>query len=376
MSLTSFSSSTPGQSYTQADLIQILSPNIPGFVLVQTSGSTGQPRTVVVSADALRESGAATARFFGNKHGQWLLTLPTNHIAGIQVLARSTLAGHPVIAMDLSAGFTVASFLAACAKLTQSVTFTSLVPTQLHRLLGAPAAVRDEVVAALASFEAILLGGAAAPGHLLQQCAALGITVVTTYGMSETAGGCVYNGLPLDVASVRTEDPTRPSRILISGPMLANGYLKDGKLQEFSDAFFADPNGVRWHRTNDLGVISPEGTLTVVGRADDIIISGGQNVSPNQVEQLLTGKFGLGQVCVVGVPDPTWGQRVVAVVESPDVECAVSENDLLDNVRRFVADNLDRSASPTQILVMPGFPLTESGKVDRRAVTRWASTQN
>ncbi len=353
-----FVSPRPG-GYTQDQVAQVLAGGAHSHVLVQTSGSTGTPRTVAVSGRALHESGAATARFLGAT-GQWLLALPTDHIAGIQVLARSELAGHRAAAVDLSAGFTARAFLDAHARLSASHTLVSLVPTQLFRLLDSPAAT-----AALATFAAILLGGAAAPQPLLDRAAALGLRIVTTYGMSETAGGCVYNGRPLDAVTIKTEEPGSPSRILISGPMLASGYLADGELIEPADSFVTDRAGVRWHRTNDLGQLDAEGRLSVLGRADDTIISGGANVSPTQVESLLTGRFGFAQVCVVGVPDQAWGQRVIAVVIA---DCAVSEIGSLTSVRRYAADNLGRSASPTEIIVVPEFPLTASGKVDRRAL--------
>lgn len=354
-----------------ADLLSALTPEALGNgVVVYTSGSTGTQRAVHVSAAALTASGQSTARFLGG-HGQWLLALPTNHIAGIQVLARSVLAGTNAVEMDLTLGFTAESFLAACANMTAPATFTSLVPTQLHRLLDPNSPLFDQVTATLGRFSAILLGGAAAPPALLAQASELGINLVTTYGMSETAGGCVYNGLPLDITRVRTEDPSRPSRIYLAGPMLASGYLTDGGLALPESDFETDHAGTLWHRTNDLGTIDSQGHLTVLGRADDIIISGGVNIAPTQVEALLTARFGITQACVVGIPDPEWGQKVVAVVLS---DCAESEIGPLSKIRQFVGDNLSRSARPTQIFKVDGFPLTASGKVDRQQVTGLAQS--
>lgn len=363
-----------GRHYSQSDLKRILDSDCSESVLVQTSGSTGSPRTVVISAQALTASGQSTARFLGSQ-GQWLLALPTNHIAGIQVLARGVLAGTPIVSTDLSGGFNPKAFLAAVSRFGDGNRFTSLVPTQLQRLLSAQGIQGVQCVAALQSFHTILLGGAPATPHALKQCAELGINIVTTYGMSETAGGCVYNGSPLDIARVRIEGAAAPGstgRIMLAGPMLASGYLEEDEVVQPEDVFCSDSSGTTWHRTNDLGTISEDGVLTVSGRADDIIISGGENVSPTQIEGLLTGKFGITQVCVVGVADPDWGQRVVAVVPG---DCAVSEIGPLSIIRRHVADILGRSSSPTQIIFVPSLPLLDSGKVDRQAVTRLATEQ-
>lgn len=364
-----------GRHYDQGDLNRILAGDSTEAVLVQTSGSTGTSRTVVISGAALIASGQATARFLGT-HGQWLLALPTNHIAGIQVLARSVLAGYPTIAADLSNGFTPQAFLSAVDQFQNTVRLTSLVPTQLHRLLNAKDEHRARCIEALQTFEAILLGGAPATPYLLEQCAELHINIVTTYGMSETAGGCIYNGTPLDIARVRIDEHSAldsPGRILLAGPMLASGYLDQGEVVVPEGSFFEDSSGIMWHRTNDLGSLSASGVLSVLGRGDDIIISGGENVSPTQIEAVLTGKFGITQVCVVGIPDPVWGQRVVAVVAG---DCAVSEIGPLNIIRRHVADILGRSSSPTQIFIVPSLPLLDSGKVDRLAVTRLATEQN
>lgn len=360
-------------------------PGGPGArVEVPTSGSTGEPRRVQVSAAALRASGTATAARLGG-HGSWLLALPTTHVAGLQVVARSVLAGTAPVVLDLAPGFRGAAFAAAADRLVGARRYTSLVPTQVHRLLTEARDGEDAGLRALASFDAVLLGGAATPPPVLAGLRAAGVRVVTTYGMSETAGGCVYDGRPLDGVSVRTVD----GRVQVSGPVLADGYLDDPAAT--AAAFVTDeagaalpPPGVtsdardgvvpgRWFRTNDLGEVAPDGTLTVLGRADDVIISGGVNVAPAAVEAVLAGAPGIGEVCVVGLPDPEWGQTVVAVVTPDPSAPDVSEDTLLAQVRSRVTDILGAPAAPRHVVVTDTLALRGPGKVDRRAVALLAA---
>lgn len=345
----------------------------PGAQLrVPTSGSTGQPRVVVLSARAVRASGEATAARLGG-HGQWLLALPTTHVAGLQVVARSVLAGTIPQVMDLSAGFRSQAFAAAAARLTGVRRFTSLVPTQAHRLL-ADAADAPAGLAALAGFDAVLLGGAAPTPALLTALAAAGVTVVTTYGMSETAGGCVYDGVPLDGVRVRIRD----GRIEISGPVLADGYADDPEAT--AQTFVTDPAGVRWLRTNDVGVVTAvDGTavdgsarLAVLGRGDDMLITGGVNVAPAAVEALLTGAYGIAQACVVGLADAEWGTTVVAVVTLvAGVERSPQE--LLARVRPYVTDILGAPAAPRHVVIVDEFAQRGPGKIDRHRVAQVAA---
>lgn len=341
----------------------------PGAELrVPTSGSTGQPRQVVLSARAVRASGEATASRLGG-HGQWLLALPTTHVAGLQVVARSVLAGTTPVLMDLRDGFRSQHFAEATGRLTGERRFTSLVPTQAHRLVADAAAGSPAGLEALARYDAVLLGGAAPAPALLAALAQAGVRVVTTYGMSETAGGCVYDGVPLDGVAVRVHE----GRIEISGPVLAERYADDPVAT--AQAFRTGSDGVRWLRTNDVGVLTTgDGVdrLTVQGRGDDMLITGGVNVAPAAVEALLTGAHGIAQACVVGLADEEWGTTVVAVVTlAPGVEQTPQE--LLTQIRWHVTDILGAPAAPRHVVIVDELAQRGPGKIDRREVASLAA---
>jgi O-succinylbenzoic acid--CoA ligase len=226
----------------------------------------------------------------------------------------------------------------------------SLVPTQLHRIL----ADRDATAAA-GTFDAVLIGGAAAAPGLLSRARASGIPVVTTYGMSETCGGCVYDGRPLPGVTARIEDD---GRILLTGPVVARGYRgRPG------DPAFPAPGAFR---TEDRGVLDAEGLLTVHGRVDDVIVSGGTKVAPNALEDRLSALPGIGQAVVVGVPDAEWGQATAALVTAdgtaPD----------LGSVRDALAD-LPAAWRPRHLIVVPEIPLLGIGKPDRTAAAALAA---
>jgi O-succinylbenzoic acid--CoA ligase len=313
-------------------------------VVVATSGSTGQPKGVQLSAAALRASAAASlARIGAAAGGRWLCCLPGFHVAGLQVLVRSLLAGSAPVVTARADAETVAG--CGCG-------YVSLVPTQLRRLLddGAP----------LASFDAILLGGAAPPPGLLEQARAAGARVITTYGMSETCGGCVYDGRPLDGVRLRTGPD---GRIGIAGPVLFSGYWPD------SGGLAADADGGRWFWTSDLGRIGADGRLAVRGRADDVINSGGEKVVPGEVENVLGTMAGVRDVVVVGVPDPEWGEAVTAVVVLAD-GAAPPE---LSWLRGRVRERLPGYAAPRRLVVVAEIPMLSSGKPDRQALREIAA---
>lgn len=301
-------------------------------VVVPTSGSTGEPKGVLLTAAALRASATATASVIGE--GQWLLALPTAHVAGLQVLVRSLLAGtSPEV---LAGPTTVPAFERATSRLTGPRRLVSLVPTQLARLLES---------SALQEYDAVLLGGAAAPAALLDRARDAGVRVVTTYGMSETCGGCVYDGVPLPGVTVRAA-----GRIRISGPVVARGYRLRPDLT--ADAFDGDT-----FTTTDVGELV-DGRLVVLGRADDVIVTGGEKVAPVAVEAALASHPSVAEVAVVGVPDAEWGARVVAV--------AVLRGPLsLEEARAHVAARLSRVAAPRELRVVDALPLLPSGKIDR-----------
>ncbi|GAA5122670.1 o-succinylbenzoate--CoA ligase [Pseudonocardia adelaidensis] len=322
-------------------------------VAIATSGSTGAAKHVVLSAAALRASAHATAERLGGT-ARWLLALPAQHVAGVQVLVRALLAGAPPVVQDLRAGFRPDDFAAATRELGAERRCTSLVPTQLARLLDAGGTALD----ALRGYAAVLVGGAALAPRLHERALAEGVAVVTTYGMSETAGGCVYDGVPLDGVRVELEDG---GRIRLGGPTLADGYLGDPGLTE---AAFAGG----WFRTSDLGRWR-DGRLEVLGRADDVIVTGGENVAPAAVERVLVAQDGVAAACVVGVPDAEWGSVVAAAVVldgRPDNR-ALDGTALAERLRAAVRAELGRAGVPRILRAVPRIPLRGIGKPDRMA---------
>jgi O-succinylbenzoic acid--CoA ligase len=320
-------------------------PVEPGTALVvPTSGSTGDPKGVLLSAAALAASADATERRLGGP-GRWTLALPVTHIAGLQVVLRALRAGAPPV--PVAAGCE-ADFVAATAALGSGRRYTSLVPTQLGRLLAAGPGTLD----ALRSYTAVLLGGAAPPAGLVARARDEGVPVVLTYGMSETSGGCVYDGIPLDGVRV---DLAEGDRIRIGGPVLAHGY----RLRpELSREAFAGGRFV----TGDVGRLAG-GRLTVLGRADDVLVTGGEKVAPGAVADALAEHPAVAEAAVVGVTDPEWGQRVVAVVVLRD-----GAGLTLAEARRHVAGRVSAVAAPRELRVVDALPLLPSGKLDRRAL--------
>ena len=359
---TQSSSARPGRVDRQGAAARVDVPDDVALV-VETSGSTGAPRAVMLSAAALRASIAATETRLGGP-AQWLLTLPPVHVAGLQVLARSVLAGtDPVVASP--GGFRPDAFAADAARLTGPRRYVSLVPTQLYRLLDDG----GTGLTALATFDVVLLGGAATSSALLARAAAAGVAVTTTYGMSETCGGCVYDGAPLDGVSVRQGGD---GRVLIAGPVLATGYL--GRPDLDAQAFL-DLDGERWFRTSDVGEVDRDvrgaDRLTVLGRLDDMLVTGGAKVSPAAVERLVAELPGVGEVCVVGVPDAEWGQAITAVLVAADGARLPS----LESVRAHVTRSLGAPAAPRRLVVVDRLPVRGPGKTDRRAVAELAAAR-
>jgi o-succinylbenzoate---CoA ligase len=310
-------------------------------LVVVTSGSTGGGRAVLLSAAALRASATATLDRLGGS-GSWLLTLPVSAIAGLQVLCRSVLAGRAVTTLAADE-----SLAAAGARMPAGDRrYTALVPTQLRRYL-------DAEPEALRAFDAVLVGGAATDPALLTRARTEGVAVVTTYGMTETAGGCVYDGRPLDGVGVRIEGG---GGIELAGPVLALGYRGD---PDGTAAAFADG----WFRTRDAGALGPDGRLAVHGRLDDVVVTGGVNVAPAAVEAALREHPDIADAVVFGRPDPEWGQRVVAAV----VPAAGATPDLAV-LRPWVADRLGGPAAPRRLHLLDAIPTLHTGKPDRRAV--------
>ena len=304
-------------------------------LMIETSGSSGDPKRVLLSRAAVLASAAASADRLGDT-GPWALALPPAYIAGVQVVVRSLVAGHPPVQVG-DAGFADA--------VARGARFTSLVPTQLHRLLARP---RERE--ALAALHTVLVGGGPVDPGLRADAETAGVHVVATYGASETAGGCVYDGLPLEGVAV---DVLADGRIRIGGPTLFTAYQGDEALTR---ATLVDG----WFLTSDSGSID-DGRLTVLGRLDDMVISGGVKVPAPVVAARLRQHPAIAAAEVLGVPDEEWGQRVVAFV--------VGEADPAE-LRDWVAEVHPREWTPRRVVRLGALPLLDNGKVDRAALRR------
>lgn len=298
----------------------------PDPLVIATSGSTGEPKRVVLSRDAMRASALATQERLGGP-GQWVLNLPPSYVAGVQVLYRSVVAGtEPLLGFESSP--------------PSGRTYVSLVPTQLHRVLSGHEMPSER----LARFDAVLIGGGPLAPEVRREAESRGIRIVQTYGMSETCGGCVYDGRPLDGVEIRIDE----GEVQIRGPVLFDGY--EGN-PERTAAVMKDG----WFRTDDLGRLDDDGRLWVTGRADDVIISGGVKVPARAVAEMIAIEPLVRAVEVVGVPDEEWGERVVAFVQPSN---AVD----LEHVRDLVNP---RAWAPRQLVLVDEFPLLPNGKPDR-----------
>lgn len=322
---------------TAVDQLQAwLEADAPQRLLIETSGSTGRPKRVVLTRDAVLASAHASARRLGTPPGRWALVLPSSYVAGVQVIVRSLLAGHRPV-------------LGAFADEGGAAAYTSLVPTQLHRMLTRPDDVR-----ALAAMDAVLLGGGPIDPAMRREAEAAGIRVVATYGASETAGGCVYDGVPLDGVALGI---AADGRIRLGGPTVFSGYDGD---PELTAATLVDG----WYLTADAGRLDEDGHLVVLGRVDDVVVSGGVNVPLPAVAARLREHPDLAQVEAVGVPDEEWGQAVVTLV----VPAAGRPAPPLDTLRDWVAAAHPRAWAPRHLVVLAELPLLANGKVDRQAL--------
>lgn len=325
-------------------------------VVIGTSGSSGTPKGAMLTADNLVASVTATHEVLGGA-GRWLLAVPALHVAGMQVLVRSVVAGTTPEVLDLDGGFDSGRFAEATERLATGSDrrYTALVPTQLTRLLDDPEGLR-----ALRRFDAVLVGGAALAAADRERAAVLGVRVVTTYGMSETAGGCVYDGRPLPVTQVHIDND---HHVVLGGATVALGYLGQPRLT--ADAFAVDADGVRWFRTDDLGAFDDDGRLEIRGRADDLINTGGLKVAPGPVEDAIA-RFvpGVVDAVVVGTPHPTWGEAVSAAVTLRRGAPTPSLRDARAALRGVVPDH----ALPQRLLVVETLPQRGPGKPDRRAL--------
>lgn len=302
--------------------------------VVATSGTSGTAKGVELTWDGLAASSAAISEALEVGAGdRWLACLPLHYVAGLAVLGRAWAAGIPVTVLD---GFDVGAVVAA-----GEATLVSLVPTMLRRLWAAGADTTR--------FRRILLGG----GPVRER----GPNIVATYGLTETWGGVVHDGHPLAGVELRIGDQ---DEILVRAPMVMRGYRL---APEATAAAFAAGG---WLRTGDAGALDAGGRLRVVDRLRDLIITGGVNVSPSEVEAVLARHPGVADVCVAGAADAEWGERVVAHVVPADPR----QPPALEELRAFAAGELSAAKLPREVVITAAIPRSAGGKPLRRLLTR------
>ena len=332
----------------EADVETVVDADI--AVVMATSGSTGHPRGVMLPGTALLASAnAALARMSGP--GAWTLALPVTGVGGLQVLVRALVAGVEPLVLSSVGGagsFDPAEFADLTWRLDPELpAYTSIVPAQAARL------VDDEAgLAALRAYEAVLLGGARTPPALLATLREAHVVAIPTYGMTETSGGMVYDGLPLAHVGVqvRDADVEGVGRLLLTGATIARGYLADpdATAERFIDG---------GHLTSDLGRVNDDGVVEVIGRIDDVVQIGGVNVAVHAVQDVLSELCA--DACVLAIPDETWGSRLAAyVVGGPDDATLTSR----------VVERLGRAATPRTWVRLEALPHLPNGKHDRTAL--------
>ena len=322
-------------------------------LIVETSGSTGAPKRVTLSREAILASANAAQIRLGGP-GQWLLALPINFVAGANVLVRSLVADTQPVLMNTSVPFTAEAFARSASLMTAARRYTSLVPTQLARLAAAlddpfgPSGTNDFLLAQLRKFDAILVGGQAPQAEVVERLRALGIKLVITYGMTETCGGCVYDGMALDGVSVELVG----NRIQISGKVLADAISDETGSHAVGDHFL----------TSDLGEFDDAGALRVLGRIDRVIVSGGLKISLDRVEELARAVPGVAELAATAIADAEWGQRVgIVYLGSPEVA---------DEIALALANDLGPAGKPIRVVRTDGVPRLPNGKHDLQAIKR------
>lgn len=318
-------------------------------LVIRTSGSTADPKAVAITRQSLRASAEATNTYLAGG-GQWLCALSPSVIAGAQTVVRSLLAGTEPVFVE--GHFDELSFVQAANSMTAARRYTALVPVQLSKLLSAPPP--SGILEVLKRFDAILLGGQSTPSELVERATSHGLRLVRTYGSTETASGCVYEGVPIG----DTMMTLREGELLISGSCLAAGYLGD---ETSTSDRFIESGGRRWFRTRDVASIDA-GRLQILGRLDNMFISGGSNVSLDAIESCVHGVPGWDRALAVAVDDPTWGQRAVLVIDEQ-----VSG---FEEVQARVRDQLGAPAVPLDVRVIDQIPLLASGKPDRTGIEK------
>ncbi|MGB2738067.1 MAG: AMP-binding protein [Candidatus Nanopelagicales bacterium] len=342
-------------------------------VVVTTSGSMGEPRGVLLPGSALIASAKATNARLGDP-ARWVIALPAHHVAGLQVLVRAHLSGIPPVPLDSVGGaahFSAEEFAhatraaRAMADVDGSALRTALVPTQLARIVATGMDASDTLTA----YDTILLGGAAAPRGLIRRAVSLGAHVVTTYGMTETSGGCVYDGTPLNGVTVKIADADEAGvgRVEIMGAIVGRGY----RLRPDLTATLFSPG---LHRTSDLGRIDDLNRLEIVGRIDDVVQVGGINVSVSAVEAAVNDTAEVSEAAVVAVPDDQWGSKLTAFVV-PDPTDPTAGDRVVSAVVSHSADVLGAEARPRQVVVVATLPTLPAGKVDRAELRKAAAAR-
>jgi len=317
--------------------------------IVTTSGSTGHPKRVRISGAAFTASSRAAVDALGEP-GRWALTLPTHYVAGMNVLARAAIWGTEPIVATGGPAFSAMGFAAVTPR-TGEPLYVSVVPIQLQRLMDSVPGLD-----ALRRYRRILLGGQAPDPALLRRARQEGLPVTITYGSSETCGGILWDGRPIGDAEARLVDDV----IHLTGSSLADGYvLEDGGPDAERDAEgFVELDGRRWHRTRDIGELRA-GRLFVLGRTDDLIVSGGIKVSLLEVQFAVRVMPGLGDAVAVAVDRPGWGQAPAIVTTGRAG---------LDDVRAHVEANLGAAARPVGVTTVAAIPMLSSGKPDLQAI--------
>ena len=301
-------------------------------ILVATSGSTGTPKEIALTASALLASAAASNKYLKAAKGDtWSLLLPLTHIAGINVLMRAKQLGTEPLDLRNHVGE------------YPHADFTAIVPTQLFNALTENPALLKHLQGA----KAVLVGGASLSEELRAQGDAAGINIITTYGMSETCGGCVYDGVALDGVAFEI---TTDGRIKISGPILADVKKENG-----------------WFVTQDLGKIM-DGKLQVIGRSDDVIISGGENISLSAIEAAINKKYPNLLVAAFATPDSKWGQALHIAVQSQD------EN-IKSELSEVLVNSIGKHVKPKSVLLLDKLPQIGVGKVDRISLAKMVSDE-
>ena len=368
------SAATPEQAFPEEDYPGLANQikNDPHFfdgvdLVISTSGSSaGKPRLVGLSMDALMASLKATELALDGP-GRWILALPTHHIAGAMILLRAAVAETNPQVVDTTNGFDPRDLLPAIRGVTQDEIempgYLSLVPTQLVQCLDAG----EEVVGAMRSLSAVLVGGAAISQHLLERALNAGLKVRITYGMTETSGGCVYDGEPMPGMTVRAVDWDGRTRLAFNGPTLMTRYLD-------AESPFFEEGGHRWLISGDMGVIRASGKVEVNGRADDVITSGGLSIAPGPLRRAVRSYEGISDAWIMGTPDEKWGQIVTALVvpnQMPTDSLEMAE--LGAAVREHAAARIGRAQAPRRVVAVTELPYLGFDKIDRGAAVATAN---